>query len=227
MDRRLVSTVVMYVQAKEGAEAGAADAAQPSFMYEVAWQASAAVAATATAAAVTGIISQRRHTAQLVSAGDVSNRSLIRYGAAVGGSSSASSMGKPLQGGDVTWVAAGSGKQQGVSDPAAVIQGLELLQRLLANSAQAASSVALSTAGALPAATSSSDIAGAAAGSSMKAAAAPVWGLARVAALEYADCRWQAVDRSQYAARLTEVKGCGIARLLVTRLLIMANSTFA
>ena len=119
--------------------------------------------------------------------------------------------------GDATWSpattgAAGRRKQrQGLhytvaaGNPAAVTQGLELLLRLLAAGQTAASSIALSTKGGLPAASSPSDITG---GAPATGAAAPAWGLARVAALEYADCRWHGADVSSYTQQAPQVLPC-------------------
>lgn len=182
-------------------------------MYEVAWQASAALVTSADAATGRSARRQRRHTAQVASANG-SQRSMVGYGTA-DRSTAAFSKDELLQLAAVEWMPAsafrGSRKQQGrvsstvsAADPGSVTQGLELLQRLLAAAPQAASSVQLATSGALPAATSSCNIAGGAPG--QLAAAAPAWGLARVAALEYADCRWQGVDALQYAAQPAEVK---------------------
>jgi hypothetical protein len=202
------------MQAKAGPPAEAASAQQPSFMYEVAWQASAALPATAPSAeSGAGLLYRQLHTAKAAGTSDSQHASIMQYGRTRPSDANAPAGMQQWQGG-VTWlpaaiVAAGGRKQRHglphpacVGDPAAVTQGLELLQRVLAAAPAAGSSIALQTQGGLPAARSSCDIAGSAPAGS---AAASAWGLARVAALEYADCRWHSADMSDYSQHAPQV----------------------
>lgn len=133
-----------------------------------------------------------------------------------------------LQGGDavggITWQpqpgstrsAGGGGRSKPHSgSPALVCQGLGLLQQLLAAPAggshsqsigTTASAIALASRGALPAAAGGFEIAGGSRWEWQQSAAAAGWGMARVAALEYAHCRWSGVDDSPYAAHATSTQ---------------------
>lgn len=198
-----------------GAPEATAAAAQPGFMYEVAWQASAAVPTAAATSALTGVgISRwRQHTAEAIGTSGSSAASSVRYGA-LDISTLAPTADLQRWQGNVMWTPASTGaagsrkRRQGwprpavAGDPAAVTQGLEQLQRLLAAGQTAASGITLCTKGGLPAASSCSDVTG---GATSHGAAAPAWGLARVAALEYADCCWNSADASQYTQHATEV----------------------
>ena len=201
------------MQAKAGGSTEAAAAEQPSFMYEVAWQASAALPA-AHPSACSGLgLRQRQHIAMAASTSNSQGASTMQYGRTSPSDTNAAADMQPWQGG-VTWLpasatAASSRKQSrglphpaSAADPAAVTQGLELLQRLLAAAPAAGSSIALQTQGALPAAGCSGSIAGSA---SAVSAAASAWGLARVAALEYADSRWHGADVSHYTQHVPQV----------------------
>ena len=198
------------MQTNPGAPVESAAAAQPGFMYEVAWQASAAVPAATSALTGEGTASWwRQHRAEITGVSGSPAASTVQYGRLRNSTMVPPANVQHWQG-NVTWSpasaqAAGSRKlplPAAAGDPAAVTQGLELLQRLLAAGQTAASGISLCTKGGLPAASSSSDITG---GASMSGAAAPAWGLARVAALEYADCRWHGADASRYTQQASEV----------------------
>ena len=174
-------------------------------MYEVAWQASTALLPAPASASAFVASRQHRHMAHLGGPAGEHKAVVIQYGRTTAPAR------LPLQGVTAKWMpasaaATGSRKQHDLAsaaDPAAITQGLELLQRLLADGSQCMpSSISLATSGALPAASFGCDVTGVIrrSSSSIAAAAAPAWGLARVADLEYADCSWRGMDVSPYAA---------------------------
>ncbi len=157
---------------------------------------------------------------------------VLRHGNAGrhGGASAAEQLlGSGNAAGSITWQpqlgstrgAGGGGRRKPHSgSPALVCQGLGLLQQLLAAPASGshslsigttASAIALASRGALPAAAGGFEIAGGSRREWQQSAAAAAWGLARVAALEYAHCRWSGVDDSPYAAHATSTQARMVA----------------